>query len=64
VMMLMLSNTVLEHEHQCTNTEEDCPTQKEIDEKNEINTLRQCQHERYEWKSQNECEPSHQSPDR
>jgi hypothetical protein len=44
--MLTLSNTVLEREHQCTNSEEEYPTRKEIDEKNEINTLRQSQHER------------------
>jgi hypothetical protein len=28
-----------EHEHQCTNTEEEYPTQKETDEENETNTL-------------------------
>jgi hypothetical protein len=30
-----------EHEHQCTNTEEEYPTQKKTDEENEINTRRQ-----------------------
>jgi hypothetical protein len=27
------------HEHQCMNTEEEYPSQKETDEENEINTL-------------------------
>jgi hypothetical protein len=53
-----------EHEHQCTNTEEEYPTWKETDEETEINTRRQSQRERHEWNSQTECEPSQQMPDR
>jgi hypothetical protein len=31
---------------------------------NKINIVRQSQHERHLWKSQTECEPSQQMPDR
>ena len=45
------------HEHQCMNTELECPAQKETGEGSEINTHPQSQHEEHESVNQTECEP-------